>query len=112
MKVLMIRPGESPELGDLNGTEEILDYLGGCMETVPYHGYVIVCNDDFLYNGSKYNVTFGRTEFYGNIFVCKYGVVNGETDLVGLDEFDLHYFPFLVRFKYCRGLGWKNENSK
>lgn len=104
MKVLMIRPFEAPEVGELNGTKEIREYIGGFIETYPYAGYVVVCNDDYLNNGSRYNVTFGKTQFFGNIFICKYGVVNGEADLVGLDESDFDYFPFVARFVHCRGL--------
>lgn len=102
MRVLLIRPGEDPELGYLNGTQEIRDYIGGCMETVPFNGYLIVCNDSFLINNSLYNVTLDGIQFFGNIFICKVGMVDGEYDLVGLDDTDIASPDFIKFFLHCR----------
>lgn len=103
MKVLLIRPGEAPEVGELNGYNEMRDYIGGCFETVNAYGYLIVCNDAFLLNDSPYNVTIGGVQFFGNIFVCKVGVVNGEFDFVGLDDADIGSPEFAVHFLMCKG---------
>ena len=102
MKVLLIRPGETPEVGELNCYEEIRDYIGGCIETVSAYGYTIVCNDEFLLNDSRYNITIDGIQFFGNIFICKTGIVDGEYDLVGLDQSDFSRFKFVVHFMMCR----------
>lgn len=102
MKVLLIRPGEAPEVGELNGYNEMSEYVGGCIETVNAYGYKIVCNDEFLLNASPYNVTIGGVQFFGNIFVCKVGTVNGEPDLVGLDDADIGNPEFVVCFLLCK----------
>lgn len=103
MKVLLIRPREAPEVGELNGYKEIRDYIGGSFETVNAYGYKIVCNDEFLLNDSPYNVTLDGVQFFGNIFVCKDGIVDGEHDLVGLDNADIGSPEFAVHFLMCRG---------
>lgn len=103
MKVLFIRPGEAPELGELNGYKEMSDFVGGCLETVNAYGYKIVCNDEFLLNDSPYNVTINGVQFFGNIFVCKDGIVDGEHDLIGLDVVDIDNPVFFVYFVLCRG---------
>lgn len=102
MKVLFIRPGEEPELGELYGSAKIRAYIGGCFETVEYKGFLIVCNDSFLLNDTRYNCTIGGTQFFGNIFVCKVGMVNGEYDLVGLDQSDIDSPDFIDFFMHCR----------
>lgn len=103
MKVLLIRPGEVPEVGELNGYDEMRDYIGGCFETVNAFGYKIVFNDEFLYNNSPYNVTIGDVQYFGNIFVCKIGRINGELDFVGLDDADIGSPEFAVHFLMCKG---------
>lgn len=103
MKVLLIRPGEEPELGFLNGSAEIRSYIGGCIETVPCFGYTIVCNDSFMLDDSLlYNVTLNGINYFGNIYICKVGIVNGEHDLVGLEDSDLESSRFIDLFMHCR----------
>ena len=92
MKVITKEPGKAPEIRELQ-RKDIWDYLGGCMETVGlYKDFVIICNDDFLFNGSEYNVTLNHgnnytTAFYGNIFICKIvELPSHERDLGGLTD--------------------------
>ena len=90
MRVIMKRPGEPVSVGDLADYNAMHEYICGCFDTVPLLGsdgsrYLIVCNDDFLSNGSSYNMFLNGVEFYGNIFICGVGEVNGEHDFVGLD---------------------------
>lgn len=102
MKVLLIRPGEAPEIGELNGYKEMSDFVGGWFETVDAFGYKIVCNDSFLLNDTPYNVTIDGVQFFGNIFVCKEGILAGEPVLVGLDDSDFHSFSFFNYFVMCK----------
>lgn len=103
MKVLLIRPGEAPEVGEFNGYKEMSNFVGVCIEIVNAYGYKIVCNDEFLLNDSPYNVTIDGVQFFGNIFVCKDGIVDGEHDLVGLDDADIGSPEFAVHFLMCKG---------
>lgn len=94
MQVILKRPGEIAEVGELADYKAMHEYIGGCFETVPLLApdgckYLIVCNDNFLYNGSAFNMSLGGVEFFGNIFICKVGTVNGEFDFVGLDAVDI-----------------------
>lgn len=96
MQVILKRPGEVAKVGYLADYNAIHDYIGGCFETVPLEcsdgsQYLIVCNDNFLNDGSHFNIWLGGFQFFGNIFICKIGVVNdlGECDFVGLDPADI-----------------------
>lgn len=96
MQVILKRPGEVAEVGDLADYEAMREYIGGHFETVPFctsdgSPYLIVCNDNFLNDGSKFNKSLCGTQFFGNIFICKVGIVNeiGEQDFVGLDPVDI-----------------------
>ncbi|MBQ8195687.1 MAG: DUF3846 domain-containing protein [Oscillospiraceae bacterium] len=99
MKVILKRPGQAFEVGELNGIDEIWNYLGGAMETVPFKGYKyrVVCNDEFLYNGSEPNIRIDGVDYYGNIFICSTGEnEHGEWDLIGMTDEDLKEFTFLL----------------
>ncbi len=96
MQVILKRPGEVAEVGELADYKAMREYIGGCFETVPLEcsdgsRFSIVCNDDFLNNGSHFNMSLAGVQFFGNIFICKLGVVNdlGEHDFVGLDPVDI-----------------------
>lgn len=96
MQVILKRPGEVAEVGELADYNAMREYIGGCFETVPLEcsdgsQYLIVCNDNFLLNDSKFNIFLSGVHFFGNIFICKIGVVNdlGEQDFVGLDPADI-----------------------
>lgn len=94
MQVILKRPGEVAEVGYLSDYNAMHEYCGGCFETVPLECsdgslYLIVCNDNFLFNNSKFNIWLGGVQFFGNIFICKTGIVNGEHDFVGLDAVDI-----------------------
>ena len=103
MQVIMKRPGEVAEVGELASYEAMREFIGGHFETVPFctsdgSPYLIVCNDNFLNDGSKFNKSFCGVQFFGNIFICKDGVVNdiGERDFVGLYPSDIAQITFLL----------------
>lgn len=92
MQVVTKEPGKLPEIRELHN-DQFREFLGGCMETVPYgDGYIIVCNDAFLVDDLPYNITLGRglgTAYRGNIFICKIGELpSHERDLIGLDDYE------------------------
>ncbi len=94
MRVILKCPGEPVKIGELADYNAMHEYIGGCFETVPLlcpdgSRYLIVCNDEFLYNGSSFNMFLGGVEFFGNIFICGLGIVNGEKDFVGVDAADI-----------------------
>lgn len=94
MRVIMKCPGEPVKIGELADYDAMHDFLDGCLETVPFvcsdgSKYLIVCNDEFLLNGSKFNISIGGTQFFGNIFICGTGLVNGEYDFIGLNAEDI-----------------------
>ena len=94
MQVILKRPGEVATVGELADYEAMHEYIEGHFETVPLLApdgckYLIVCNDEFLINSSKFNMSLGGVEFFGNIFICKVGRVKGEMDFVGLDPADI-----------------------
>lgn len=96
MQVILKRPGEVAEVGELADLHAMREFVGGCFETVPFctsdgSRYRIVCNDNFLYNNSVSNMSLCGVHFFGNIFICKVGVVDdsGEQDLIGLDPADI-----------------------
>lgn len=102
MRVIMKCPGEPVKIGELADYNAMHDFLGGTFETVPFlcadgSKYLIVCNDEFLLNGSKFNISIGGTAFFGNIFICGLGTVNGEHDFVGLNAEDI----FLISNNLC-----------
>ena len=87
-------PGEPVKIGELEDYDAMHEFLGGCFETVPLlcpdgSSYLVVCNDEFLLNDSKFNIFLGGVKFIGNIFVCGVGLVNGEHDFIGLNAADL-----------------------
>lgn len=100
MKVLLKRPGQPGELGEINGYEEMSAFVDGCIEIVRLHDYRIVCNDEFLLNDSPFNCCIDNTIFFGNIFICGEAVVNdlGEHDLVGLTDAQIEseFIQFLL----------------
>lgn len=91
MKVITKEPGKAPEIRELP-REEMRDFIGGCMETVPFRNYLIVCNDSFMLNDMQYNITLGDgdgTMFCGNIFICKIEELpSHERDFGGLDDYE------------------------
>ncbi len=96
MQVILKRPGEVAEVGELSNYDAMHDYIGGCFETVPFctpdgSSYLIVCNDNFLFNNSHSNMSLCGVHFFGNIFICKVGVVDelGEQDFIGLCPEDI-----------------------
>lgn len=96
MKVIIKRPGEAAKVVVVGDVEELGDFIGGCFESVPLltadgSRYVIVCNDNFLNDGSKFNMWLSGVMIFGNIFICKIEVVNelGEMDFVGLEDGDI-----------------------
>lgn len=96
MRVILKRPGEAAEVGDLVDYKAMDDFIGGFFETVPLltadgSRYVIVCNDNFLNDGSKFNLSLSGVQFFGNIFICNIEVVNeiGELDFTGLSLCDI-----------------------
>ena len=100
MIVLYKRPGYFGKLGEINGYEEMHDFVGGCIEIVRYHDFCIVCNDEFLLNDSPFNCCIGGTMFFGNIFICSEGIVNelGEHDLISLsdEQLESEFIQFLM----------------
>lgn len=98
MKVVLIRPGQVPEVGELNGIDEMCAFVGGSIECVPYSSNMrIVCNDEFLLNGSPLNCLLGGTVYYGNIFICGIGYddKSGERDLIGLTDAQINSLSFI-----------------
>ena len=94
MLVIMKRPGEIATIGELTDVRSMQEFVCGHFETVPLSSadgssYLIVCNDNFLNDGSKFNMSLGGVQFFGNFFICKTGIVNGEPDFVGLDPVDI-----------------------
>ena len=94
MRVILKRPDCAPEIGELADYDAMHDYVDGFIETVPLYIYsfrriIIVCNDEFLFNGSEYNCTLSGVAFYGNIFICAIGIFNGEHDFVGLTDSEI-----------------------
>ncbi len=93
MRVIMKCPGENVTIGELV-FEEMRDFIGGCFETVPFlcsdgSKFLIVCNDSFLLDGSKFNMSLGGVQIFGNFFICGLGLVNGEYDFVCLSASDI-----------------------
>lgn len=94
MQVILKRPGEIATVGELTDVRSMQEFVCGHFETVPLSAsdvssYLIVCNDNFLNDGSKFNMSLGGVQFFGNIFICKTGIVYGEPDFVGLDAADI-----------------------
>lgn len=94
MQVILKRPGEVATVGYLADYKAMREYIDGHFETVPLLApdgckYLIVCNDNFLFNNSEFNMSLGGVEFFGNIFICKVGKVNGEMDFASLDASDI-----------------------
>lgn len=90
MQVILKRPGECANIGDLTGAKSMHDFCEGCIETVPLFTpsgkrFLIVCNEEFLLNNSQYNIWLGGVQFFGNIFICGLG----EDDFVGLSNEDI-----------------------
>lgn len=90
MKVILKRPGECAEIGELTDSKSMHDFCEGCFETVPLFipsgkRFLIVCNDEFLLNYSQYNMWLGGVQFFGNIFICG----RGEYDFIGLTDDDI-----------------------
>ncbi len=109
MRVILKRPREVATVGDLADYEAIREYIEGHFEIVPLLApdgckYLIVCNDNFLNNGSEFNLFLGGVEFYGNIFICKVGRVKGEMDFVGLDCPDI--------LSIARNLCWSESDKR
>ena len=99
MRVLLKRPGQVGVIGELNGYQEMHDFVGGFIETVRINrNTVIVCNDNFLNEDFSFNMGIAGTIFFGNIFLCGIDIVNssGEWDLIGLTDEQLQ--TDLVRF--------------
>lgn len=98
MKVIMKRPGEAAQIGELPNSE-FRKFIGGCLETVSLGGssYRVVCNDSFLLDDSKYNCTIEDTVYFGNIFLCRIEQNDeGEYDLTGLSDKDFIYLTRLL----------------
>lgn len=95
MQVILKRPGEVATVGDLADLEAMQSFVGGHLETVPLLGadgcrYLIVCNDNFLNDDSKFNMSLGGVQFFGNFFICKVGSTpGGDLDFAGLDPEDI-----------------------
>lgn len=95
MRVILKRPGEIATVGELVDLKAMQAFVEGHLETVPLLGadgcrYLIVCNDDFLFNDSKFNMSFSGVQFFGNFFICKVGSTSeGELDFAGLDPEDI-----------------------
>lgn len=95
MRVILKRPGEHVKIGELSDLQAMQNFLKGSLETVPFlcsdgSRYLIVCNEDFLFNNSTFNISIGGTQFFGNIFICGVGSVNGERDFIGLNAKDIN----------------------
>lgn len=108
MRVIKKCPGEPVKIGELAGYNEMHDFLGGTLETVPFlcadgSRYLIVCNDEFLLNDSKFNISIGGTNFFGNIFICAECLVNGESDFIGLNADDI--------FSISQNLCWTSQEQ-
>ena len=106
MRVIKKCLGEPAYLSSLSGVDSMREFVGGSIEIVPFicsdcSKYRIVCNDEFLLNGSEFNVSIGGTQFFGNIFICAEGLVNGEPDLVGLNADDI--------FRIVDNLCWSDD---
>lgn len=95
MQVILKRPGEVATVGELADLKAMQEFIEGHLETVPLLGadgcrYLIVCNDNFLYDGSKFNMSFGGVQFFGNFFICKVGRTSGgDLDFSSLDPEDI-----------------------
>ena len=101
MRVILKYPGKLGEIGEINGYQEMHDFVGGFIEIVRYHDYCIVCNDEFLLNDSPFNCCINGTMFCGNIFICSEGIVDeesGERDLISLtdDQLESEFIQFLL----------------
>lgn len=107
MQVIMKRPGQAAEVGDLADYKAMHEYCGGCMETVPLvvptgEMFLIVCNEDFSSHRTEPNIFLSGVLFFGNIFICGVGEVNGERDFVGLSSDDM--------LEVMRCIGWKEAD--
>lgn len=95
MQVILKRPGEIATVGELADLKAMQEFIEVHLETVPLLGvdgcrYLIVCNDDFLFNDSKFNMSLCGVQFFGNFFICKVGrTPGGDLDFAGLDPDDI-----------------------
>ena len=94
MLVIMKRPGKIATVVEFTDFHSVVEFVGGHLDVVPFctsdgSPYVIVYNDNSLNDGSKFNISFCGMQFFGNILICKCGIVNGDADFIGLDPSDV-----------------------
>lgn len=101
MTVIIKRPGEKPEVTEIeNALKAMQEIVGGYIEIVtlcyknknPRYRYIIVCNDDGIILNLPMNV-FGVC---GTFFICK---DIGDEDLHGLESDELADLLFLLQVR-------------
>ena len=108
MLVIMKRPGKVATLGELTDFRSMREYVCGQIDFVSFctsdgSPYLIVFNDNFLNDGSEFNISFCGAQYFGNIFICKCGIVNGDADFIGLDPSDV--------FNIADNLCWSRDDK-
>ena len=72
-KITVVRkePGNLPEIAEIENTlETVQREVGGYIETVTIaNDCVIICNEEGLINGEKFNVNFLGLQFFGTILI-------------------------------------------
>lgn len=91
MRVIIKSPGEPALVLDL---EDYRSFIGGQSAVFPIltadgSRYVIVCNDNFLNDGSKFNISLTGVQFFGNIFICKLDYIDDDLDFCSLSDDDI-----------------------
>ena len=69
MRVIKKEPGKEPEVIEIeNDLQALQEAVGGRIETVTFaEDCCLICNEDYRYDDSEYNVQAFGIDFYGTI---------------------------------------------
>ena len=100
MKVIRKRPGEMPEVIDIeNDADAIRAELGGYMEAVTIaEGLVILCDEEGRLKGKAPNIAFKGLDFVGTILIVG---VDGD-EFCDVPELDFVLWTFFRMVRYSR----------
>lgn len=84
MRVIKKEPGAEPEIIEIeNELQALQDAVGGRIETVTFaEDCCLICNEDYRYDDSEFNVQALGIDFYGTVLMVG---VDGE-EFADLDE--------------------------
>ena len=70
MKAIIKEPGKtSREIAINNDLKSLQQAVGGYIETVTFHGFIVICDEEGRLKGKPQCCTVGNTDFVGTILV-------------------------------------------